>query len=198
MPLVPLAMVAMLAACTPVIPPDTAIMPRSAAGTPVMSDEGAMQLSAYALGVPSRTRDDPVTGARAIAAIDYLAGALYSNPRFVYVTAVTKSQMVLGKAEVRRVLGIDPRASSQEVVDRLIAAAGAMEGRDTAQADAALTSPAFTLGPPRTLAMLANLPYLPAADVAAQKASQEAEPRTGRLHRRIFPPSAAAAQTRSR
>ncbi len=172
-----------VAACTPVVPPDTAIMPRTLGGTPIMSDEGAMYLSSYALGVPSRTGGDPVTGARAAASIDYLAGALYSNPRWDYVSAVTKSQMVLGKAEVRQVLGIAPGASSQEVVDRLIAASNAMEGRDLSRADAALASPAFTLGSRQTLALLTDLPYMPAANIAAQKAKQESISRMGRCRR---------------
>ena len=172
-----------IAGCTPVTPPDTAVMPLTLGGTPVLSDVGAMQLSSYALGAPSRTSGDPVTGARAVASIDYLAGALYSNPHWVYVSAVTKAQMVEGKSEVRRVLGIDPRASSQDVVDRLIAASYAMEGRDVARANEALTSPAFTLGPGPTLALLTDLPYLPAANVAAQKANQESTPRDGRCRR---------------
>jgi hypothetical protein len=173
------------AGCTPVRVPDGAVMPVNLGGTPVMSDEGAMQLSAYALGVPSRTAGDAVNGARAIASIDYLAAALYLNPRWDYVSITTKAQMVRGRTEEREVLGIDPRAPTQEVVDRLMAVASAMEGRNVAAAQQALTSPAFTFGPQRTLAMLTNLPYLPDANVAAQKANLESTPPSG--HCGIFP-----------
>ena len=174
-----LSLVLALTACAPTLLPDTAVMPRTLAGTPALSDEGAMYLSSYALGVPSRTAGDAVSGARAVASIDYLAGALSSNPRWLYVSAATKGRMVQGRAEVRKVLGIDPRASSQEVVDRLMSASNAIEARDSAAAAMALSSPVFTLGPRQTLAMLTDLPYLPAANVAAQNAARESVQRTG-------------------
>lgn len=173
------ALFLMLAACTPVIVPDGATMPRNQGGTPIMSDEGAIWLSAYALAVPSRTAGDPVTAARAAASIDYLASALYLNPRWDDVSITTKAQMVQGRAAMRQALGIAPAATTQDVVDRLIAASNAMEGRDVAQAERALTSPVFTLGPDPTLALLTNLPYVPAANIAAQKANQESTPRSG-------------------
>jgi hypothetical protein len=164
-------------ACTPTPLPDTAVMPRSVAGTPFMSDEGAIQLAAYALGSPSRTRDNPVQGARAIAAIDYLAGALYSNPRWDRMSATPKQLMLQGRVEVRQVVGIPPAARSQEVVDLLLAASNALAAQNTAAARAALSNPAFTLGPQATEARLANLPSLPQANRAAQRANTEVYPR---------------------
>jgi hypothetical protein len=59
---------------------DTAVMPRSAVGTPVMTDEGAIGLAAYALGSSSRTQGRPVEAALSLAAVDYLAGRCRRTP----------------------------------------------------------------------------------------------------------------------
>lgn len=162
-----------LFACTPVIPPDTAIMPRTAAGTPIMSDQGAIQTAAYVLGDPSRTAGQPGEAARALAAVDYLAGALYSNPHWVGIPAITKIQMVQGREEERAYLGIAPAVPSQLVVDGLMRAATALDAGDTAAAEAALPASTFTLGPQATVARLTHLPYLQAANVAAQHANYD-------------------------
>jgi hypothetical protein len=154
-------------------------MPRTAAGTPFMTDDGAIQLSSYLLGSPTRMQGNPVQGARAIASIDYLAGALYSNPRWDRMSATPKQLMLQGRVEVRQALGIPPTARSQDVVDRLIAASIAFETHNTQAADAALSSPVFSLGPDATAARLANLPPLPTANWAAQRANAETFPRTG-------------------
>lgn len=160
-----------LSACGSIYVPNTAIMPRTTAGTPVMSDQGAIELSSYALGSPGRTAGDPGEAARALAAVDYLAGALYSNPHWTGFPSITKIQMVQGRDEVRSVLGVPPGTPSQVVVDDLIRASQAFDARDTAAAEAALPASVFTLGPQRTVALLTNLPYLPQANVAAQQAN---------------------------
>jgi hypothetical protein len=81
--------------------------------------------------------------------------------------------MLRGREEVRSVLGIAPGTRSQEVVDRLVAAASALQSGNRAAAESALDSPRFTLGPQRTLALLDNLPPLPEANVAAQRTNAQ-------------------------
>lgn len=162
-----------LASCAFAQEVDTAVMPRSAVGTPVMTDEGAIGLAAYALGSPARTRGRPVEAALGLAAVDYLAGALSTNPRWDGISASVRGLMLQGRQEVRSTLGIAPGTSSQEVVDRLVAAASALQAGNQAAAESALNSPRFTLGPQRTLALLDNLPPLRQANVAAQRANAE-------------------------
>ena len=164
---------AAMAACGAATIQDTAIMPRTSAGTPVMSDQGAIQTASYSLGVPSRTAGRPGEAARALAAVDYLAGALYSNPHWDGIPATTKLRMLQGRAEVRSYLGVAPGTPSQVVVNDLIRASYALEGQDTAGASAALSNPVFTRGPAATIALLDRLPYLPAANVAAQNANHD-------------------------
>lgn len=152
---------------------DVAIMPRTASGTPVMSDQGAIGLSSYALGNRSSIENHPAEAARAVASIDYLAGALYENPHWDGIPATHKINMLQGRQEVRRVLGIAPGTPSQVVVNSLIAAAQAFDAHDPAAQRAALPSSVFTLGPDQTIALLTNLPELPAANVAAQRVNND-------------------------
>ncbi len=152
---------------------DVAIMPRTPAGTPVMSDQGAVGLSSYALGNRASLRSQPGEAARAVAAIDYLAGALYENPHWTGIPAVHKINMEQGRQEVRGVLGVAPGTPSQIVVNDLIAAAQAFDAGDLAAARAALPPSVFTLGPDQTVALLSNLPPLPAANVAAQRVNND-------------------------
>ncbi len=160
-----------LAGCSTIVLHDTAVMPRTAAGTPVMSDQGAIQTASYALGSPAVTAGRPVEAALALAAIDYLAGALYSNPHWDGIPATTKLRMLQARDEVRQVLAVAPGTPSQVVVDHLIRAANAFEQQDAQAALAALPATVFALGPQRTAALLANLPYLPQANIAAQAAN---------------------------
>jgi hypothetical protein len=148
-----LALAIVLFGCAPTPTPDTAIMPLTGAGTPQMSDTGAIGLASYVLGSPSRYDGHPADAARALAAVDYLAGALYANPHWVGIPAESKLRMLQARTEV---------------LDGLMAAANALAGDDTAAARAALPSSVFGLGPDRTIALLNNLPPLPAADAAAQ------------------------------
>ena len=171
----PLTLLAVLAvaACGLQTNYDVAIMPRTSAGTPVLSDQGAIGLASYALGNRGSIENHPGEAARAVASIDYLAGALYENPRWTGISAVHKINMLQGRDEVRQVLNVAPGAPSQAVVDGLIAAAVAFDAGDIAAARAALPASVFTLGPDQTIALLTNLPQLPAANVAAQRVNSD-------------------------
>lgn len=155
-----------VAACAVTPLPDTARIPFGAFGSLEDPETTAINLSSWALALPSRTRNDPGDAARAIASVDFLAGDLFANPRFQDISPIYKQQMLDARGEVRQVLGVVPATPSQLVVDRLLAAGNAFAAGNPAAALAALDTPAFSYGPERTLAVLNDLPRLPVANVA--------------------------------
>ncbi len=159
----------LVAGCTAGLP-NRALMPNTGYGGPVLTDQGAIQLVSYTLTDPAITRDNPASGAQSMAAIDYLAGELDADPRWIAFPAGVKLQMIQARGEIRALLGIPPAAPSQEVVNRLFSAAAAFNYGDRAAALAALTAPVFTRGPDATAAILANLPSLPLSSAAAHRA----------------------------
>ena len=98
-----------IAACVVQPPPDTAALPFAAFGT-LDNDVAAANQAAWAFAAPARTANNPVDAARAAAGIDYLAGELSSNPRWVMVSPLTKQEMLQARVDVRQVLGIAPDA----------------------------------------------------------------------------------------
>ena len=149
---------------------DRAIMPGSNFGTPVLSPEGAIEYAAYSLGHPSSTVGQPGNSALALAAVDYLAGDFYTDFRFTAIPAIDKVRMLQGRGEVRQALAIAPNATSQQVVNGLVAASVAYHANDRAGVAAALPPNVFTLGPDGTTRVLSNLPPLVSANAAAQGA----------------------------
>jgi hypothetical protein len=173
----------LLASCALATPaPDTARLPFAAFGT-MDNDVGAANQASWAFAAPARTRNDPVDAARACAAIDYLAGELSSNPRWLSVSPLTRQQMLQARLDVRHVLGIDPGVRSQVVVNALMGFAAAWQAGDQSAALHALAAPGFTLAPPRMLEVLSNLPYVQSANVASANAAREMLP--GGDNRRI-------------
>jgi hypothetical protein len=172
-PLLGYLLLASCALATP--PPDTAQLPFAAFGT-MDNDVAAANQSSWAFAAPGRTRNDPVDAARACAAIDYLAGELSSNPRWLQVSPLTKQQMLQARGDVRRVLGIDPTVRSQIVVDALMRFAAAWQAGDQQAALQALAAPGFTLPPPQQVQALSNLPYVPSANTASMDAAREMLP----------------------
>jgi hypothetical protein len=157
-----------LAACAATPPVDSAQMPPAfGLGDPV----NAIEYSAWAFAAPSRTRGDPASAARAVAAIDYLAGQLNTNPEWRQMDQMVSTQMLSAREAVRRVLGIAAGASSQAVVNSMVALSIALGGGNRTAALRTLQAPIFILGPERTLALLSDLPFIPAANVATSEAS---------------------------
>jgi hypothetical protein len=113
-----------------------------------------------------RIRNDTVNGARACAAIDYLAGEYSSNPRYVTKSPFTKQELLQARVDVRRVLGISPGVPSQIVTTGLLRFAAAWQAGDQTAALQALAAPGFTLPPQQLLQILTNLPFIPTANVA--------------------------------
>jgi hypothetical protein len=164
-----------IAACAIQPPPDTASLPFGAFGT-LDNDMAAANLASSAFASPARVRNDPVDAARAAAAVDYLAGELSSNPRWVTVSPLTKQQMLQARANVRQALGIKPDAPSQLVVNALLRFASAWQPGNEAAAMQALGSPVFALPAEQTLRVLNNLPYIRSANVATSDAVNQMLP----------------------
>jgi hypothetical protein len=167
---------ASLAACalaTP--PPDTAQLPFAAFGT-MDNDVGAANVASAAFASPARTANDPVDGARACAAIDFLAGELSSNPRWVTLSPLTKQEMLQARVDVRAVLGVAPGAPSQMVVGALLQFASAWQAVNQQAAMQFLSPPAFLRGPQQTLQILTNLPYIATANRASIDAANQMLP----------------------
>ena len=132
----------------------------------------AADLAAWAFSWSSNTHNRPIQAARAVAAVDYLAGELSSNPRWIGVSPFVTMQMLQARTEVRNVIGIAPGARSQVVVDSLARYAAALQGgAPPAQAEQNLANPSFTLGAPMTVAKLENLPFMSVTNVATQRAA---------------------------
>ena len=98
-------------------------LPFAAFGT-MDNDVAAANQAAWAFAAPERIANNPVDAARAAAAIDYLAGELASNPRWLMISPLTKQEMVQARFDVRQALGIVPTVPSQVVVNALLRFAG--------------------------------------------------------------------------
>jgi hypothetical protein len=162
----------LFAACgaiTPTPPPDTATIPPGTFG-PFDNDTAAINLASWAFAVPAHTEGDPVVAARAAAAVDYLAGELSTNPRWLGVSALTKMQMLQARIAVRRVLGIVPDATSQGVVDALLGFVSAWLAGNQPAAMQSLAAPIFTLPPDQVFRILSNMPYVQSANIATSNA----------------------------
>jgi len=166
-----LASLIALSACVAPVVPDTARMALGQLGTNQDPDVAAMNMAQYAFADPSRTYGRPIDAARAAASMEYVAGEFYTSPRWSNVSAITKEQLLQGRAEVRATLGVAPGTSSQAVIDRLTAAADAMQAQDRAAAVGLLGAPVFTMSGEAVLARLSAMPYLQMANISTMRAA---------------------------
>ena len=156
-----------LAACGIIEPPpDTAQLGPGAFGQSD-NDLAAANIAAWAFAVSARTGNDPVNGARACAAIDYLAGEYSSNPRYVTKSPLTKQELLRARVDVRKVLGVSRDVPSQIVTTALLRFAAGWQAGDQTAALQALAAPGFTLPAQQLLQILTNLPFVPTANVAS-------------------------------
>ena len=163
------------AACGSIQPfvPDTARLAPGQLGTGFDPDTTAVYQAQWAFADAGRTYGRPIEAARAAASMDYIAGQLYTSPRWARVSALTKEQLLQGRQEVRAALGIPPNTPSQAVVDHLAAAGNALAAGDQPAALALLSGPTFTAPPDQVLARLSNMPYLRMANVSTMRAANE-------------------------
>ena len=168
-----LLLTAGLAACGPLPPPpDTARLPPGVFG-PLDQDIPATQYAQYAFADAARTYGNPAAGAEAVLAMDYIAGQLNTSPRWANIGATTQLQLLQARVATRAAVGIAPNAPSQLVVDSLLKARNDLATGNPAAAASALDNAAFPAGGARTVQVLANLPYIQAANVATQHAAEE-------------------------
>lgn len=151
---------------------DTPYLPLGAFGVFEDNDTAAMNQSSWALASPDRTRNDPIDAANAVIAVEYLAGELRSSPRWSYLATTPKTQMLQARQNLREVVGIEPNAPPQLVVNALLATVAALRAGNEPVALQALSAPIFTQPPPETLAHLANLPYVRSANLATMQAAE--------------------------
>ena len=162
-----------VAACGPLPPPpDTAQLPPGVFGT-LDQDVPATQYAQYAFSDPGRTYGNPVAGAQAVLAMDYIAGQLNTSPRWANIGASTQQQLLAGRVQTRAAVGIAPNAPSQLVVDSLVAARNDLAAGNQPGAIHDLDNPAFPEGGAHTVQVLANLPYIQMANVSTQHAAEE-------------------------
>ena len=152
-------------------PADTAQLPPGEF-TAADPDVAAVNYATAAFSNQSSTYGNPAAGAEAALALEYSAGALNTEPRWVGLDPDVKSQLLQARLDLRAALGITPNAPSQTVVNALSAARLALQADDPAAAAMALRNPAFTLPPDKTIAILGNLPYLQPVNVATLVAQE--------------------------
>ncbi len=159
---------ATLASCTSTVV-DYAPTPPLAIG--LGDDDDAILFSQWAFASPARTHGLPAEAAKAVASVDYLAGALNMSPRWAEAPPFAKVYMLQARVDVRHVLGISPGAPSQAVVNTMQQAVLALDAGNQAALAAALSPPVYTLPPQETVAILANMPFVRSANLATQYAA---------------------------
>ena len=162
-----------LAACaaeTP--PPDTAVMPQGALGTNGDIDTRALGVAAFDFANP--TRGDPARVADGVAALDYMGGELESSPRWIDFTSLAPEEMLQARATVRQYVGIKPDASSQSVVDTMLALAQAYRAHDQDAIRQLLADPIFDAPSAAVAARLSDFPRIASVNTATTRADGEA------------------------
>jgi len=139
-------------------PVDLAVMPQGTYGPGVDVDEGAIATAEATLGPATPPQTEIGRLALALASVEYLAGEYSAGGRWGLLNPLVQAEMMMARDEIRTALAVAPQATSQQVVDSLLAvshATGADEQR------AALAGPFFTLGAEPTRARLQAMPPLP-------------------------------------
>ena len=166
----------LLSACAGLQPfvPDTARLRPDTFGFGALdADVYAVQQAQWAFADPGRTFGRPLEAARASAAMDYIAGQLNTSPRWANISAITKMQLLEGREELRRALGIRPGVPSQAVVDTLAGISNALIAGDQAAAYNLANAPIFEAPGEPVMARLSNMPYLRMANVSTMRAANE-------------------------
>lgn len=153
-----------IAACGPTAPPPT--IPTSAAPGPRITDPivRAGQNATAFFRAPQANQ--PAAAARAIADLEFLAGAVPADPRWQTASGSAQVQLIQARNQARTALGIPRTAPAQGVIDGLTRAADALDANDRAAAAQALPRGIFTAGPEQTLRRLAQPPRVPSASAA--------------------------------
>ena len=153
-----------VAACGPVEPPPT-IPVSDAPGQRVIDPiVRAGQNAGTFFRRPQSNQ--PAAAARAIADIEFLAGAVPVDPQWMTSSSMAQTQLIQARNQARQALGIPRTAPAQGVIDGLTAAADALDANNRAAAAQALPRGIFTAGPEQTIRRLAAPPRVPSAGAA--------------------------------
>lgn len=166
----------LLAGCTvpPNAPPQpVAELPQSFFNSWIDPDLGAVNEASYAFGSPDILRGDPVAALRAVICVEYLAVEGHS-PRWFSVSPLLPMHLDDARDELRRTLGIAQDAPPPLVINVLLRMTADIQSGNMKDARALIRPPLFSLSPDQTLALLANLPPLPATHAATQQAELQA------------------------
>ncbi len=152
-------------------PPDTARLPPGVFG-PLDQDVQATQYAQYAFADPARTYGNPVAGAQAVLAMDYIAGELNTSPRWANINALRNSSCC--RAGPRPAPPWESHrmhrrnwwwtASWPPATPRLRRYRGGGEGPRQS---------GVPRRGPHTVQVLANLPYIQMANVSTQHAAED-------------------------
>lgn len=180
-----LMLLPLLAACTPMPPPEDVSLPATAA-VPGAGDptRGAILASSVAFASPGTVAGDPAAVATALAQLEYLAVAL-DGGAWRDIDPLVVPLLRQGRAEARSAFGLRPDASAQAAVDALYGAAAALRARDCEAAEAALRPVAPAGGVVPRLVSLPTLPQAIAGTTRARAALAQRD-RGGRDDRRLF------------
>jgi hypothetical protein len=163
------ASLAGLAACAYVDPaPSTAVMPPGALNTNGDIDVRSLDVAAFSFG--HVMRNNPAEAADAIAALDYLGGELNTSPRWVDMDSLTRAQMLQARGTLRTYVGISQTASSQAVVDTMLALSQAYRSGNTEAVQSLLANPIFIVPPAEVQAHLDYIPLMPAVNNVTTRA----------------------------
>jgi hypothetical protein len=158
-----------LAACSAIDPlPSTAVMPPGALQTNGDIDVRALDISAYSFAYAIRNR--PADAAEAIAALDYIGGEVNTSPRWIDMDPLTRTQMLQARETLRTYVGISQTASSQAVVDTMLALAQAYRAGNAPAVQQLLTNPVFIVPPAVVQARLNDIPLMPAINGVTTRA----------------------------
>ena len=164
---------ALLAACGPGPPPQTASLPPDAHLGAGDDTRSAILTTASAFASPNGLANRPADAARAIAQLEYLAVELPNGPRWRAVDPTVAIHLAHARDDARAALGIASGAPPQAVIDGLYGISRALVAGDRAAAERNLNPAVFQGGSTATLQRLATLPPLPRANHAAVLAQFE-------------------------
>jgi hypothetical protein len=157
-------------ACEAAAPPQTATLPRGLVQGTADPLIFAVTTTASNFSAHRRMEGMPALAAQNIALMEFIAVRLPADPRYAPSLNTLGPQLTAAKREWRGALGIPADVPAQPVIDALLACAAALDLGDQAAAAAALPPAIFTRGGVATLAILADLPPLPATNVASANA----------------------------
>lgn len=152
------------AACAPETPAPTMQGAAPEGGVTADPISAARQHAAEFFRAPQAGQ--PAKAARAIADLEFLAGAVPADPRWQTAGAGALTQLTQARNEARRALAIPANAPAQAVIDGLMAAATALDANDRAGVTRALPRSVFTAGPDQTVGRLSQPPRIRSASGA--------------------------------